>query len=162
MKKLLNKYKTKEKVLFLSDYRQPEFDFVIEDLEVEKDVEEFIKICENFLHNKTLKTKKYMSKILNSKKIEIEILDKDNLLKDNELSKGEKEILSLFSKLYFKGKKDIILLIDEPEISLNINWQKELIPSIVKSGKCGLIVAMTHSPFIFQNEFFETCTRELY
>lgn len=162
LKKLLNKYKTKEKVLFLSDYRQPEFDFVIEDLEVEKDVEEFIKICENFLHNKTLKTKKYMSKILNSKKIEIEILDKDNLLKDNELSKGEKEILSLFSKLYFKGKKDIILLIDEPEISLNINWQKELIPSIVKSGKCGLIVAMTHSPFIFQNEFFETCTRELY
>ena len=159
LKKLLNKYKTKEKVLFLSDYRQPEFDFVIEDLEVEKDVEEFIKICENFLHNKTLKTKKYMSKILNSKKIEIEILDKDNLLKDNELSKGEKEILSLFSKLYFKGKKDIILLIDEPEISLNINWQK---PSIVKSGKCGLLVAMTHSPFIFQNEFFETCTRELY
>ena len=156
LKKLLNKYKTKEKVLFLS-----EFDFVIEDLEVEKDVEEFIKICENFLHNKTLKTKKYMSKILNSKKIEIEILDKDNLLKDNELSKGEKEILSLFSKLYFKGKKDIILLIDEPENSLSINWQKELIPSIVKSGKCGLIVAMTHSPFIFQNEFFETCTREL-
>ena len=71
LKKLLNKYKTKEKVLFLSDYRQPEFDFVIEDLEVEKDVEEFIKICENFLYNKTLKAKKYMSKILNSKKIEI-------------------------------------------------------------------------------------------
>lgn len=162
LKKLLNKYKTKEKVLFLSDYRQPEFDFVIEDLELEKDIEEFIKICENFLHNKTLKAKKYFSKILNSKKIEIEILDKDNPMRNNELSKGEKEILSIFSKLYFKGKKDIILLIDEPEISLNINWQKELIPSIVKSGKCGLIVTMTHSPFIFQNEFFETCTRELY
>lgn len=162
LKKLLNKYKTKEKVLFFSDYRQPEFDFVIEDLEVEKDVEDFIKICKNFLHNKTLKTKKYISKILKSKKIEIEILDKDSPMRDNELSKGEKEILSLFSKLYFKGKKDIILLIDEPEISLNINWQKELMPSIVKSGKCGLIVAMTHSPFIFQNEFFETCTRELY
>lgn len=161
LKKLLNKYKIKEKVLFLSDYRQPEFDFVIEDLEVEKDVEEFIKICEDFLHNKTLKTKEFMSKILNSKKIEIEILDKDNPMRDNELSKGEKEILSLFSKLYFKGKKDIILLIDEPEISLNINWQKELIPSIVKSEKCSLIVATTHSPFIFQNEFFETCTREL-
>ena len=147
--------------MFLSDCRQPEFDFVIEDLEAEKDIEEFIKICENFLHNKTLKTKKFMSKILNSKKIEIEILDKDNPMRDNELSKGEKEILSLFSKLYFKGKKDIILLIDEPEISLNINWQKELIPNIVKTGKCSLIIATTHSPFIFQNEFFETCTREL-
>ena len=161
LKKLLSKYRTKEKVLFLSDYRQPEFDFIIEELETEKDIENFIKICENFLHNKTLKVKKFMSKILKSKKIEIEILDKDNPIKDNELSKGEKEILSIFSKLYFKGKKDIILLLDEPEISLNINWQKDLIPSIVKSEKCSLIVAMTHSPFIFQNEYFDKSTKEL-
>lgn len=161
LKKLLKKYRIKEKVLFLSDFRQLESDFIIEDLEKEKDVEEFIKICENFLYNKTLKTKKFMSKIFNSKKIEIEVLDKDNLTKVDELSKGEKEILSIFSKLYFKEKKDIILLIDEPENSLSIKWQEELIPSIVKSGKCSLIVAMTHSPFIFKNEYFDKNTREL-
>lgn len=161
LKKLLNKYKIKEKVLFLSDYRQPEFDFVIEDLEAEKDIEEFIKICENFLHNKTLKTKKFMSKILKSEKIEIKILDKDNPKMNNELSKGEKEILSLFSKLYFKGKKDIILLIDEPENSLSILWQEMLIPKIINTNKCGLIITMTHSPFIFKNEYFEKCTKEL-
>lgn len=161
LKKLLKKYRIKEKVLFLSDFHQPESDFIIEDLEKEKDVEEFIKICENFLYNKILKTKKFMSKIFNSKKIEIEVLDKDNLTKVDELSKGEKEILSIFSKLYFKEKKDIILLIDEPENSLSIKWQEELIPNIVKSGKCGLIVAMTHSPFIFKNEYFDKNTREL-
>lgn len=161
LKKLLKKYRIKEKVLFLSDFRQLESDFIIEDLEKEKDVEEFIKICENFLYNKTLKIKKFMSKIFNSKKIEIEVLDKDNLTKVDELSKGEKEILSIFSKLYFKEKKDIILLIDEPENSLSIKWQEELIPSIVKSSKCGLIVAMTHSPFIFKNEYFDKNTREL-
>ena len=93
--------------------------------------------------------------------IDIKILDEDSIIRENDLSDGKKQILSIFSKLYFKEKKDIILLIDEPEISLNINWQKELIPNIVKSGKCSLIVATTHSPFIFQNEFFETCTREL-
>lgn len=161
LKKLLKKYRTKEKVLFLSDFRQLESDFIIEDLEKEKDVEEFIKICESFLYNKILKTKKFMSKIFNSKKIEIEVLDKDSLTKIDELSKGEKEILSIFSKLYFKEKKDIILLIDEPENSLSIKWQEELIPSIVKTGKCGLIVAMTHSPFIFKNEYFYKNTREL-
>lgn len=157
IKKLLNKYKTKEKVLFLSNYRQFENHFVIDSVNtIESEVESYINICQSFLHNKKL----IMNK--DSKgNIDIKILDEDSIIRENDLSDGEKQILSIFSKLYFKEKKDIILLIDEPEISLNINWQKELIPSIVKSGKCSLIVATTHSPFIFQNEFFETCTREL-
>ena len=157
IKKLLNKYKTKEKVLFLSNYRQFENHFVIDSVNtIESEVESYINICQSFLHNKKL----IMNK--DSKgNIDIKILDEDSIIRENDLSDGEKQILSIFSKLYFKEKKDIILLIDEPEISLNINWQKELIPNIVKSGKCSLIVATTHSPFIFQNEFFETCTREL-
>ena len=157
IKKLLNKYKTKEKVLFLSNYRQFENHFVINSVNtIESEVESYINICQSFLHNKKL----IMNK--DSKgNIDIKILDEDSIIRENDLSDGEKQILSIFSKLYFKEKKDIILLIDEPEISLNINWQKELIPNIVKSGKCSLIVATTHSPFIFQNEFFETCTREL-
>lgn len=157
IKKLVNKYKTKEKVLFLSNYRQFENHFVIDSVNtIENEVESYINICQSFLHNKKL----IMNK--DSKgNIDIKILDEDSIIRENDLSDGEKQILSIFSKLYFKEKKDIILLIDESEISLNINWQKELIPSIVKSGKCSLIVATTHSPFIFQNEFFETCTREL-
>ena len=157
IKKMLNKYKTKEKVLFLSNYRQFENHFVIDSVNtIESEVESYINICQSFLHNKKL----IMNK--DSKgNIDIKILDEDSIIRENDLSDGEKQILSIFCKLYFKEKKDIILLIDEPEISLNINWQKELIPSIVKSGKCSLIVATTHSPFIFQNEFFETCTREL-
>ena len=157
IKKLLNKYKTKEKVLFLSNYRQFENHFVIDSVNtIESEVESYINICQSFLHNKKL----IMNKD-NKGNIDIKILDEDSIIRENDLSDGEKQILSIFSKLYFKEKKDIILLIDEPEISLNINWQKELIPNIVKSGKCSLIVATTHSPFIFQNEFFETCTREL-
>lgn len=157
IKKLLNKYKTKEKVLFLSNYRQFENHFVIDSVNtIESEVESYINICQKFLYNKKL----IMNK--DSKgNIDIKILDKDSIIRENDLSDGEKQILSIFSKLYFKEKKDIILLIDDPEISLSINWQKELIPSIVKSEKCSLIVAMTHSPFIFENEFFEKCTREL-
>lgn len=157
IKKLLNKYKAKEKVLFLSNYRQFENHFVIDSVNtIESEVESYINICQKFLYNKKL----IMNK--DSKgNIDIKILDKDSIIRENDLSDGEKQILSIFSKLYFKEKKDIILLIDDPEISLSINWQKELIPSIVKSEKCSLIVAMTHSPFIFENEFFEKCTREL-
>lgn len=157
IKKLLNKYKTKEKVLFLSNYRQFENHFVIDSVNtIESEVESYINICQKFLYNKKL----IMNKDSEGN-IDIKILDKDSIIRENDLSDGEKQILSIFSKLYFKEKKDIILLIDDPEISLSINWQKELIPNIVKSEKCSLIVAMTHSPFIFENEFFENCTREL-
>ena len=148
IKKLLNKYKTKEKVLFLSNYRQFENHFIIDNVNtIESEVESYINICQKFLYNKKL----IMNKDSEGN-IDIKILDDDSIIRENDLSDGEKQILSIFSKLYFKEKKDIILLIDEPEISLNINWQKELIPSIVKTGKYSLI---------FQNEFFETCTREL-
>ena len=157
IKKLLNKYKTKEKVLFLSNYRQFENHFVNDSVNtIESEVESYINICQKFLYNKKL----IMNKDSEGN-IDIKILDKDSIIRENDLSDGEKQILSIFSKLYFKEKKDIILLIDDPEISLSINWQKELIPNIVKSEKCSLIVAMTHSPFIFENEFFEKCTREL-
>ena len=33
-----------------------------------------------------------------------------------------------------------------------MEWQKELLPDILNSGKCELLVAVTHSPFIFDNE----------
>ena len=87
--------------------------------------------------------------------------DKENLSNKINISNGELQILSIFFKLYFKNKEDIILLIDEPEISLSINWQEKLIPEMVNTEKCSLIIAMTHSPFIFKNEYFDKCTKEL-
>lgn len=69
------------------------------------------------------------------------------------LSSGEKQIVSLFSKLYLDNHKDSILIIDEPELSLSIEWQKMLLPDIMRSGNCKLLLTVTHSPFIFDNEF---------
>jgi predicted ATPase len=68
------------------------------------------------------------------------------------LSSGEKQIISLFSKIYLESSEEFILLFDEPELSLSIEWQKLLLPDILKSGKCRLLLAVTHSPFIFDNE----------
>ena len=68
------------------------------------------------------------------------------------LSSGEKQIISLFSKIYLESSEEFILLFDEPELSLSIEWQKILLPDILKSGKCKLLLAVTHSPFIFDNE----------
>lgn len=74
----------------------------------------------------------------------------------NDLSSGEKQIVSLFSKLYlehFENDSKSIVIIDEPELSLSLMWQEKLLPDIMHSGKCALLITVTHSPFIFRNEF---------
>ena len=71
----------------------------------------------------------------------------------NDLSSGEKQIVGIFSKVYLDITTSAIFIIDEPEISLSINWQRELLKDIYDSGKIKLLIATTHSPFIFKNEF---------
>ena len=63
----------------------------------------------------------------------------------NDLSSGEKQLISLFSHLFFDEKKPFII-IDEPEISLSITWQEMILNDIILHSEG--IVAATHSPFI--------------
>jgi ABC-type transport system involved in cytochrome c biogenesis ATPase subunit len=71
----------------------------------------------------------------------------------SKLSSGEKQIISIFAKLYLSlSDKPYLLLFDEPELSLSLEWQAQLLPDIMDSGKCGFLLAVTHSPFIFDNK----------
>ncbi len=76
----------------------------------------------------------------------------NDIVTPNKLSSGEKQIVSLFSKLYLENFKNLIILFDEPELSLSIEWQKKLLPDIIASNKCNFLVSVTHSPFIFKNK----------
>lgn len=69
------------------------------------------------------------------------------------LSSGEKQIVSMLSMVYLsESSKRFLILFDEPELSLSMIWQKQLLPDILKSEKCEFLLAVTHSPFIFDNE----------
>jgi hypothetical protein len=67
------------------------------------------------------------------------------------LSSGEKQMISLFARLYLYPDNKIIL-IDEPELSLSLDWQRQILTDVLKAPKCQQIIAITHSPFIFDNE----------
>lgn len=77
--------------------------------------------------------------------------DRDRQIDLSMLSSGEKQVVSLFSHLYLDNSKDQIVIIDEPELSLSVPWQKRFLPDILGSGRCSFIFAVTHSPFIYQN-----------
>ncbi len=68
------------------------------------------------------------------------------------LSSGEKQIVSLFSHLYLSGETSFFVVIDEPELSLSVPWQRQFLPDIVGSGMCTGLVAVTHSPFVWEND----------
>lgn len=67
-----------------------------------------------------------------------------------ELSSGEQQEVVLLYELIFRVASDTLVLIDEPEISLHVAWQKEIINdllNIIKLQKIAVITA-THSPQI--------------
>jgi len=78
----------------------------------------------------------------------ITCLETNNKIEFEQLSSGEKQIVSLFSKLILEKGKDFFVLFDEPELSLSVEWQKLLLPDVIGSGSCAMLLAMTHSPFI--------------
>lgn len=115
--------------------------------ELDNSVKRFRDVCNQYLINKKVFYDESAIKIFiksdrNSSQIAL-----------NKLSSGEKQIISIFSKIYLsESDKRFIVLFDEPELSLSIIWQRILLPDIVKSGKCDFLLAVTHSPFIFENE----------
>jgi ABC-type lipoprotein export system ATPase subunit len=64
------------------------------------------------------------------------------------LSSGEQHQLVLFFELLFELKPNALILIDEPELSLHVAWQKKFISDlqkIIELNKFDVILA-THSP----------------
>lgn len=117
--------------------------------QIDDNLENFKNVCNTYLVNKSINYDKF--------KIECKV-EQDNtkqpiMLKN--LSSGEKQIISLFSKLYLNLEERNIILFDEPELSLSILWQKKLVPDIINSNRCSFIAIITHSPFIFDNDFRE-------
>lgn len=66
------------------------------------------------------------------------------------LSSGEKQIVTLISNLIFKvdRSKFTIFIIDEPELSLHLSWQKKIVETIHEINENMQLVFATHSPEI--------------
>ena len=65
------------------------------------------------------------------------------------LSAGEKQILLLLFTLFLMEDKSNVLLLDEPEISLHVEWQDQLITMMHELNPNCQIIMTTHSPSIF-------------
>ncbi len=76
--------------------------------------------------------------------------DDGQTLELDALSSGEQHELVLLYDLLFRVKPNTLVLIDEPELSLHVNWQKSFLPDLIKVVEAtGYdVILATHSPFI--------------
>ncbi|GAB6037888.1 hypothetical protein JCM15519_24470 [Fundidesulfovibrio butyratiphilus] len=71
----------------------------------------------------------------------------------NQLSSGEQHEIVLFYEIIFKMGANTLLLIDEPELSLHVGWQKQFVPDlleIISANEMRVLLA-THSPQIIND-----------
>ena len=86
--------------------------------------------------------------------ITIKIYDKksNKELTEENLSSGEYKMLRLIKKLSFEQKYEDVLILDEPELSLSIYWQKMLIDDILKYLKNSITIVATQSPSLVSED----------
>jgi len=135
--------KSNKGLLFLIDKL---IDLYNEQEELDVAIKKFAETCNSYLNFKQF--------IYDESSISLKIYreDSNDVILLEQLSSGEKQIVSLFSKVYLDLDKTFIMLFDEPELSLSIFWHKKLLPDILNSGKCTFMLAVTHSPFIYDND----------
>ena len=144
--KSFNKNKSNEE--FLIYYLQKLVSIYNSQEAIDKKLSKFARVCSKYLSGKKI--------VYDETMLVMEVLDNEGLKIDfDDLSSGEKQIVSVFSKVYLDVTSPCIFIIDEPEISLSIEWQKEFLKDIYDSKKVALLIATTHSPFIFKNEYEE-------
>jgi ABC-type branched-subunit amino acid transport system ATPase component len=108
-------------------------------------IQDFSSICSKYLQGKQM--------VYDERAYSVQVVLEDGThLKLQDLSSGEKQIVSVFAHLLLDPGREFVVLIDEPELSLAVHWQKLLLPDLWASKRCVFLAAATHSPFIFDNE----------
>lgn len=135
-------YQRSERVFSFSDYRLKMLSDLNQAVKIQERIDKFFRLI-NMLFEQTGKeiTIDHRNKI---------VFRKGPLVIPTErLSSGEKQILLLLFTLFLMEDRPTVLLLDEPEISLHIEWQDRLVTLMQELNPNCQIIMTTHSPNIF-------------
>jgi predicted ATPase len=102
-------------------------------------VDSFVRILNGFYRNKSVQFEPTTGILISGPTGES--------LPPKALSSGEKHLLLLFCNLLIAKGQDTIFMIDEPELSLNVKWQRQLTSSLLDftAGSRTQFILATHS-----------------
>ncbi len=75
-----------------------------------------------------------------------------------QLSSGEKQMLIILLTVLVEDQQPYVLFMDEPEVSLHIEWQKRLIELIRELNPNVQIILTTHSPAVIMSGWMDKVT----
>ena len=77
----------------------------------------------------------------------VTLREEDGAIEADKLSAGEKQMLSFLC--YNAFSENTAIFIDEPELSLHVDWQRLLLPILLEQETGNQFFVATHSPFIY-------------
>ena len=89
---------------------------------------------------------------------EIRFTQSGEILTPYQLSSGEKQMLVILLTVLVEDDQPYVLFMDEPEVSLHIEWQKRLIDLILELNANVQIILTTHSPAVVMNGWVDQVT----
>ena len=89
---------------------------------------------------------------------EIRFTQIGEILVPYQLSSGEKQMLAILLTVLVEDNESYVLFMDEPEVSLHIEWQKRLIDLIIELNPNVQIILTTHSPAVVMNGWMDAVT----
>ena len=75
-----------------------------------------------------------------------------------QLSAGEKQILAILLTVLVEDNQPYVLFMDEPEISLHFEWQKQLIGLVLQLNPNIQLIMTTHSPAVVMDGWTDKVT----
>ena len=89
---------------------------------------------------------------------ELLFMQEGELLTIDALSSGERQMLVILLTLLVQQKKPCVLFMDEPEISLHIEWQQQLLKIATQMNPNAQIILITHSPAVIMDGWMDAVT----
>jgi ABC-type glutathione transport system ATPase component len=89
---------------------------------------------------------------------EIRFTQIGEILVPYQLSSGEKQMLAILLTVLVEDNVPYVLYMDEPEVSLHVEWQKRLIDLILELNPNVQIILTTHSPAVVMNGWVDCVT----
>ena len=89
---------------------------------------------------------------------EIFFIQNNEVLPPYKLSSGEKQILVILLTVLVQDREPCVLFMDEPEASMHIEWQQNLIDLILELNPNEQIILTTHSPALVMKGWTDAVT----
>ena len=108
-----------------------------------QDKDTFLSIMDSFL------SESGKSVVTDRGTLNFRIGDSSTVIDSYSLSSGEKQLLYIMLTVLLEERQNYILILDEPELSMHVSWQRKLISTIKRLNPNCQIIMATHSPAIF-------------